>query len=88
MNNCSNAYAPDVGRFHCEFFGDRTDALERVPEAMRKHSYRFLLLPKTHVGNTIAAELGPSYPREVVFEDDYVFIYELQEAVVGRGEHE
>ena len=88
VNNCSNAYAPDVGRFHCEFFGDRTDALERVPEAMRKHSYRFLLLPKTHVGNTIAAELGPSYPREVVFEDDYVFIYELQEAVVGRGEHE
>ena len=88
VNNCSNAYAPDVGRFHCEFFADWTEGMERVPQALRERSYRFLLLPKTHLGDTIAAELGPSYPKEVVYEDDYVFIYELQETAVGRREQE
>ena len=85
VDNCSSAYAPDIGRFHCEVFRDSADARERVSEALRERSYQFLLLPKTPLGKSVDAELGLDFPREVVYQDNYASVYRLQEA--GKARH-
>ncbi len=78
VDNCSTGYAPNIGRFHCEVFEDSADARERVPEVLRERPYQFLLLPKTSLGTSVDSELGVDFPREVVYQDDYAFVYRLR----------